>query len=247
MELTKSQEDYLEAILALIRETGNARVSDIADRLHVAKPSVTFALQRLAERELVNYEPYQLISLTEAGKSAAERIHRKHRGLSRFLQDVLDIDEDIAEANACLIEHAVTEGLVRRLSCFGDFMAASSISANQLTGAFREYCHEQLRTGSCDGCKTAAGKVLTDQKQRDKLAMSETLADLKPGEKAKIIRVGGEAAANKRLLEMGLTRGAPLCVVRVAPLGDPVEIKVRGYNLSLRKTEARTIEIERIT
>ena len=247
MELTASQEDYLEATLALIRETGNARVSDIADRLSVAKPSVTFALKRLAERQLVNYEPYQLISLTESGKAAAERIHRKHKGLSRFLQDVLDIDEDVAEANACRIEHAVTDGLVRRLSCFGEFMSTSSVPAHKLTNAFREYCHEQLRTGNCDGCKAAKETDFANQKQRDAPTMNKTLADLKPGETAKIIRVGGEAAANKRLLEMGLTRGAPLTVVRIAPLGDPVEIKVRGYNLSLRKTEAKTVEIERIT
>jgi len=76
--------------------------------------------------------------------------------------------------------------------------------------------------------------------------MNTTLADLEPGEKAKILRMGGAAAANKRLMEMGLTRGAMLTVVRVAPLGDPVEVQVRGYNLSLRKTEAKAVEIERV-
>ena len=75
--------------------------------------------------------------------------------------------------------------------------------------------------------------------------MGTTLADLEPGEKAKILRVGGAAAATKRLVEMGLTRGATVAVVRVAPLGDPVEVQIRGYNLSLRKTEAGAVEVER--
>ncbi|MCJ7543439.1 MAG: ferrous iron transport protein A [Phycisphaerae bacterium] len=73
------------------------------------------------------------------------------------------------------------------------------------------------------------------------------MAGLRPGEKAKIVRVGGSAAANRRLMEMGLTRGAAVAVVRVAPLGDPVEVLVRGYNLSLRKAEAKAVEVERIS
>jgi DtxR family Mn-dependent transcriptional regulator len=233
MELTASQEDYLEAILGLIRQTGNARVRDIAEQLSVAKSSVTFALRALAERGLVNYEPYQLVSLTNQGEAAAERIRRKHRGLSRFLQDVLDVDETIAEANACRIEHAVTDGLVRRLRCFGEFMAASSVPARQLPEAFRQYCEEQRRMGSCEGCKVAAERTSGAPTQGERI-MNTTLANLEPGEKAKIIRVGGAAAANKRLMEMGLTRGVIMTIVRVAPLGDPVEIQILVYKLSLR-------------
>lgn len=211
----------------------------------MAKSSVTFALRGLADRGLVNYEPYQLVSLTKEGEAAAERIRRKHRGLSRFLQGVLDVDEAIAEANACRIEHAVTDGLVRRLSCFGEFMSASSVPARQIPNAFREYCEEQRRTGSCEGCKVAAERTSEDPMQGEDKKMGTTLADLEPGEKAKILRVGGAAAATKRLVEMGLTRGATVAVVRVAPLGDPVEVQIRGYNLSLRKTEAGAVEVER--
>jgi DtxR family transcriptional regulator, Mn-dependent transcriptional regulator len=245
MELTASQEDYLEAILGLIRQTGNARVRDIAEQLSVAKSSVTVALRALANRGLVNYEPYQLISLTNHGEVAAESIRRRHRELSRFLRDVLDVDETIAEASACRIEHAITDGLVRRLSCFGKFMAASSVPARQLPEAFRQYCQEQRRTGNCEGCKVVAERTSEDPMQGEDKTMNTTLADLAPGEKAKILRVSGAAAANQRLMEMGLTRGAMLVVVRVAPLGDPVEVRVRGYNLSLRRTEAKAIEIER--
>ncbi len=246
MELTASQEDYLETILGLIRQTGNARVRDIAERLSVAKSSVTFALRSLAERGLVDYEPYQLISLTKEGQAAAERVRRRHRELSCFLQEVLDVDETIAETSACRIEHAVTDGLVRRLSCFGEFMSNSSVPARRLPEAFREYCEEQRRTGNCEGCKVATNQISEDPMQGEDKEMDTTLADLEPGEKAKILRMGGVAAANKRLMEMGLTRGATLTVVRVAPLGDPVEVQVRGYNLSLRKTEAKSVEVKRV-
>jgi len=245
MELTASQEDYLEAILRLIGQTGNARVRDIAERLSVAKSSVTFALRGLAKRDLVNYEPYELVTLTEQGQALAERIRRRHKALSGFFTDVLGVDEGIAEANACRIEHAVGDGVMRRLSCFVEFMSESSVPAKELPQAFREYCAQHRGSGNCEGCKVAAHRASENEMQGDE-EMTTTLADLKPGEKAKILRVGGATAANKRLMEMGLTRGATLAVVRVAPLGDPVEVQVRGYNLSLRKAEAKAVEVERV-
>jgi ferrous iron transport protein A len=70
------------------------------------------------------------------------------------------------------------------------------------------------------------------------------LADLTPGESGKVSRVGGVAEVRHRLLEMGLTSGTPVRLVRVAPLGDPIELHVRGYRLSLRKAEAARVYIE---
>jgi len=70
------------------------------------------------------------------------------------------------------------------------------------------------------------------------------LADLKPGEKAKIIHMGIKGPAGRRYREMGLVRGEEIKVIRVAPLGDPVEIEVKGYNLSLRKGEAKLVTVE---
>ena len=73
-----------------------------------------------------------------------------------------------------------------------------------------------------------------------------TLADVKPGRRARIARVKATAATNRRLAVMGMTRNEIVSVVRIAPLGDPIEIKVRGYSLSLRKDQARGIEVEEL-
>ena len=70
------------------------------------------------------------------------------------------------------------------------------------------------------------------------------LADLSPGECGKITLVGGPAETRHRLLEMGLTLGTLVRFVRVAPLGDPVELHVRGYRLSVRKSEASSVTVE---
>ncbi len=70
------------------------------------------------------------------------------------------------------------------------------------------------------------------------------MSGLQAGARGKVVGVRGRGPIGKRLLEMGLTPGAEFEVVRHAPLGDPVEIKLRGYNLSLRKSEAEGIEVE---
>ncbi len=71
-----------------------------------------------------------------------------------------------------------------------------------------------------------------------------TLQHLAVGQQATIVRVGGEKAARRRLLDMGLVTGETVTVERVAPLGDPIEVLVKGYHLSLRKHEASQITVE---
>ena len=71
-----------------------------------------------------------------------------------------------------------------------------------------------------------------------------TLRELSIKKSARIVRVHGEGALKRRLMDMGLTRGTAVTVKKVAPLGDPIEVTVRGYELSLRKDDAALIEIE---
>jgi len=73
-----------------------------------------------------------------------------------------------------------------------------------------------------------------------------TLAELRKGERARIEAVEGAGALVQRLLEMGLTAGTQVAVVRFAPLGDPMEVRVRGYLLSLRVADARSVRVTRI-
>jgi ferrous iron transport protein A len=71
-----------------------------------------------------------------------------------------------------------------------------------------------------------------------------TLDQLIPGESGRIIKVSGKGAIRRRLMDMGLTSGAVIDMIKLSPLGDPVEYRLRGYHLSLRKSEAKTIEVE---
>jgi len=70
-----------------------------------------------------------------------------------------------------------------------------------------------------------------------------TLNEVKVGETAKVVRLHGEGAVKRRIMDMGLTKGTAVTVRKIAPLGDPIELTVRGYELSIRKDEAATIEV----
>ena len=72
----------------------------------------------------------------------------------------------------------------------------------------------------------------------------KTLKDIAPGKSATVVRLHGEGEVKRRIMDMGITKGAELYVRKVAPLGDPIEITVRDYELSLRKADAEMIEVE---
>ena len=72
----------------------------------------------------------------------------------------------------------------------------------------------------------------------------KTLREVKIGETAKVVKLHGEGPVKRRIMDMGLTKGAEIFIRKVAPLGDPIEITVRGYELSLRKADAEMIEVE---
>ena len=72
----------------------------------------------------------------------------------------------------------------------------------------------------------------------------KTLRQVKIGESAKIVRINGEGAVKRRIMDMGITKGTEVYVRKVAPLGDPIEVTVRGYELSLRKADAEMVEVE---
>ena len=74
----------------------------------------------------------------------------------------------------------------------------------------------------------------------------KSLKDVKVGETATVVKLHGEGATKRRIMDMGLTKGTPVHIRKVAPLGDPVEINVRGYELSLRKADAEMVEVKEL-
>lgn len=117
-ELTSNMEDYLEVILNLQREHRVARVKDVAQRLNVKMPSVTGAMQGLAEKGLVNYERYSYLTLTAAGEKIAREIGERHETFYTFLTEVLELDHKTAELDACRLEHATSRKTFAKIKQF---------------------------------------------------------------------------------------------------------------------------------
>lgn len=114
--ITAAMEDYLEAILSLMASgEGSVRVTDIAEKLSIAKPSVTQALGVLKEMGLVEQERYGRVYLTAEGMKAARSVSQRHRVLREFLVEVLGVDPATADKDACQMEHAVSPATMERL------------------------------------------------------------------------------------------------------------------------------------
>ncbi|MHA1771506.1 MAG: metal-dependent transcriptional regulator [Candidatus Thorarchaeota archaeon] len=120
--LTDALEMYIKTIYEIERENGAASVTDIAERLGVRAPSVTAALQRLAEMGMVGYEKYRAVNLTRRGQRIAKRLMRTHD----VLQDLfvlLGVDLKIAESDACEIEHLIHQETFDRIEAFTEYLS----------------------------------------------------------------------------------------------------------------------------
>lgn len=150
--LSASLEDYIEAIYHIITKKQVARSKDIASSLHVSKASVTEALRILSKKGLINYAPYDPITLTAIGKSTAEDVIFRHDALKRFFIEVLAIDRKTAEESACKVEHAAPPEVISRMIAFIDFLKACPRGGNELLQGFAEYYKRGKTRTNCDEC-----------------------------------------------------------------------------------------------
>ncbi len=244
-KLSASLEDYLEAIFEIVSEKGGVRAKDIAAKLSVKAGSVTGALQALAERNYINYAPYEVITLTDQGTAAARQIIRKHEVLKDFFVDILGASPDIAEDGACKAEHVIPDELIDRLVTFAEFVQACPRCGDDWLQHYRQHCYQDTAKAfnDCQACIDNKSSSLKGNQEMIQQA-EMCLADVPVGEKCVVKKINRKASATKRLVEMGVSRGSIIEVERVAPLGDPIEVKVKGYHLSIRKDEAACIEVQ---
>jgi DtxR family Mn-dependent transcriptional regulator len=222
-------EDYLEAILTLSLKDKFARVKDIAKSLGVTMPSVVSALNSLGDKKLIKHEKYGHVELTEQGTVKAKEVDEHHKLLFDLLNDIMGVDAEIANKDACKIEHHLSDETMNKIKQFIQFLEKHPEEKVFFASRFKRFMEE-------------GGSVMAEKKG-EKGAF--TLKELKPGEKGKVIKIKGKGNLKKRLLDMGIVPGAEIKLEKVAPLGDPVDILIKGYHLSLRKDEAKDILITR--
>ena len=144
-ELSASLEDYLEAIFNLAGEAEAARSKEIAKELGVSKASVTGALRVLKRKGLVNYKPYDTVTLTERGKAAAAEIARKHEILKSFFINVLGVKAEVGQQAACRAEHVLGPEISTRLLSFIKFITAGSGTDGDVADKFKKFYKKNLK------------------------------------------------------------------------------------------------------
>lgn len=115
MKLTNSQEEYLKMIYILSSTENTARVTDIAQKLNITKPSVNKGIKSLKEMQLVNYETYGEITLTEKGKEIARAIIKRFDIIKIFLKEILEVPEEQAEKEATAMKTAISQETEEKL------------------------------------------------------------------------------------------------------------------------------------
>ena len=144
-EITASMEDYLEAILEIEEDNrpDEVRVTDIARRLDVTKPSVVGMIKHLAEHELVRHSRYGAVTLTDEGRNIGKKTIHRHNVLRRFLEEVLGIDAVIAEEDACKIEHTLSQQTIDRFIALEEFREHGPEGGKLKGESFRKFLKER--------------------------------------------------------------------------------------------------------
>ncbi len=162
-ELTASQEDYLEAIYHISEKKGAARAKDISTYLDVRASSVTGALRTLSKFGLVNYAPYDLITLTESGRIAAEDIVGRHSALKHFLVNVLGVEAGEADDAACKMEHSVPKPIVERFIKYAEYVENCPKGGITWDSGFGYFCRQGGMKEECKSCPTKPSQLKPKQ------------------------------------------------------------------------------------
>lgn len=146
-QLSDSLEDYMEAIFHIEVKKHAARAKDIAERLQVSNSSVTGALRLLSDKGLVNYAPYDIITLTPKGKEIAQNVVRRHKALLDFFVKILSIDQLEAEESACKMEHGVSTQILNRIRQFTEFLGTCPPESRTWLESFGAFCESHEYPG----------------------------------------------------------------------------------------------------
>lgn len=119
--ISASLEDYLEIICKLLETSKSVKAVEIAKKLNISRASVSEALMKLAEKNLIEYESHKGIIITESGLKTAKYVIEKHNTITAFFEETLGIKREIAEENACKIEHVISDEVFEQLQKFQEY------------------------------------------------------------------------------------------------------------------------------
>ncbi len=216
MKLTENAEDILEAIYRISQHKKVVRVRDIAKELGTTNASITMALKSLAQKGLVSHEHYGYVELTEAGKKIAEKIYEKHKVLYEFFCDTLALPPEIAEKDACRIEHYLSKEGLDRILKFIEFIKKCPDSSPIWLTNFYYFLEHETHPASC----------LEKQKKL------RTVYEMKEGEEAVVVRLSGPVSTKQDLIKKDLVPGVSVRLINKKEDEIIIRVGEREENLS---------------
>lgn len=215
--LTPAAEDFLKAVFKLARHGDRVSTTALAAELAISPPSATGMIKRLAAQGMLEHERYRGVTLTPEGRRAALEIVRHHRLLEAYLVERLGLDLGAAHAEACRLEHVLSEAVEARIA-------------------------DLLRHPARD---PHGDPIPTVDLQLDDTE-TETLAEVGTGERCTIVRIpDGDAALVRYLDGRGLVPGATVTIVEAAPFDGPMTIEAETLSTALSRELAGKIDVDR--
>jgi len=235
--ISPAMEDYLETIYLLVGERKVARVRDIAKARSVRPGSVTPAMQKLGRMGLIRYTQREYIDLTPEGEEVARRTLARHELLRRFFQDVLRTSAQNARADACSMEHYLSDEGMDRLTRLFEFIQRCPRSRDEFLDLIHTCPIVNPGQPSCDKvCSAIPGT-------RPGHTEGQSLSTLEPGETGTVIRVNAQGAMRSRLLDKGLIPMTHIEVVRCSRSDGSMTILVNGQQTGLSRREAGNVVV----
>lgn len=216
MTITPALENYIRVLYDLQTSEKMPRVKHVAKILKVKVPTVVESLKKLRDVGILEHEKHEYIRLTPKGIALAEKILKNNRVVYEFATRLLELSSSEAQDLACKLEHINSTRFFTALSAMMDLLNENS--------ELRERFHMHI-------------------KEHEEV-FGLTLASIEPEKVVKVKKLRGTESLKKRLMSMGIIPGVEVLVERIAPFGDPIEVRVKGYRLSLRREEARSILVE---
>lgn len=215
---TPAVEDYLKAIYSLAAgSSGAVSTNDLADRLGLSTGSVSAMIKRLHEIGLVNHAPYRGVELTEEGSGVALRVVRRHRLIELFLAQSLDMPWEDLHREAEILEHAVSDELIELIAAkLGDPLVDPH------------------------GDPIPSRDLVIDMRATD------PLAELEPGDRARLVRVSDENPEMLRYLtDQGIAIGDDVEMLERQPFEGPCMVRIGGRKHTLGIKLSRAMRVER--
>jgi len=233
-KLSANIEEYLEAIYKISQSEKTVKTSRISKNLGITPASVSEMLKKLEKMDYVDYSQYKGVKLTENGLIIAKRITRKHRLLERFLHDILKLKDHFLHDQACEMEHSLSDDAERALchvldhpdKCPGDSVIPAC----------------DLKFTTCEECMKRKEEEVNEVGKRNENLIP--IMELKNHQKGKVSFIRGDYKVIRRLLDMGITIGAFISVIKIAPLSGPVEVAIRGSKLAIGRDIACNVFVE---